>query len=66
MPLHTCAPPVQTEPKAQSLWTCPQCGAVWEAAPERGGIFDFDRNDVVSRARFRGAESPTNLFGDDG
>ncbi|TMK31139.1 MAG: hypothetical protein E6G52_01745 [Actinobacteria bacterium] len=63
MPLHTCAPPVQTEPKAQSLWTCPQCGAVWEAAPERSGIFDFDRGDVVSRAAWIRVEAGSLLAG---
>jgi hypothetical protein len=63
MPLHTCAPPIQTEPKAQSLWTCPQCGAIWEAAPERGGIFDFDRNDVVSRASWIRVEAGSLLAG---
>jgi hypothetical protein len=50
MPLHTCAPPRDREPKAQALWVCPACGATWEAAPEDGGIFDFERSDVVTRA----------------
>jgi hypothetical protein len=50
MPLHTCAPPRDPELRAQTLWTCPTCGAVWEWAPEDGGIFDFERGDVVSRA----------------
>ena len=63
MPLHTCAPPIDTEPKAQSMWTCPECGAVWEAAPERGGIFDFDRTDVVSRAAWLRVEGGSLLAG---
>ena len=63
MPLHTCAPPVDSEPKAQSMWTRPECGAVWEAAPERGGIFDFDRNDVVSRAAWIRVEGGSLLAG---
>jgi hypothetical protein len=54
---------MDTEPKAQSLWTCPECGAVWEAAPERGGIFDFDRNDVVSRAAWLRVEGGSLLAG---
>ena len=50
MLLHTCAPPRDEETEAQTLWVCPQCGAVWEAAPDEGGIFDFDRNDIITRA----------------
>jgi hypothetical protein len=47
--LHTCAPPKDQATKAQTLWVCPRCGATWEAAPDPG-IFDFERNDVVTRA----------------
>ncbi|HEX9124055.1 MAG TPA: hypothetical protein VF984_12005 [Actinomycetota bacterium] len=50
--MHTCAPPKDADPRAQTLWVCPQCGSVWEAVPERGGIFDFERGDVVSRAEW--------------
>jgi hypothetical protein len=48
--MHTCAPPRDAETKPQTLWSCPQCGAIWEAAPDGPGIFDFERNDVVTRA----------------
>jgi hypothetical protein len=47
---HTCAPPKDAETKPQTLWTCPQCGAIWEAAPDGPGIFDFERNEAVTRA----------------
>jgi hypothetical protein len=30
---------------------CPDCGAVWEAAPDPG-IFDFDRDEAVTRAEW--------------
>jgi hypothetical protein len=45
------------------MWTCPECGAVWEAAPERGGIFDFDRGDVVSRAAWLRVDAGSLLAG---
>lgn len=51
MEFHTCAPPKGGQPKAQALWVCPECGAVWEAAP-REGIFDFDRNQAITRAEW--------------
>jgi hypothetical protein len=63
MPLHTCAPPMHTEPQAQSLWSCPECSALWEAAPAGGEIFDFDRNDVVSRAAWIRVEGGSLLAG---
>jgi len=63
MPVHTCRPPRDAEPKAQSLWLCPECGSVWEAAPEDTGIFDFDRNDVVTRAEWILIEGPSTLAG---
>jgi hypothetical protein len=63
MPLHTCAPPMDTEPPAHSLWTCPECGALWEAAPARGEILNFDRNDVVSRAAWIRVEEGSLLVG---
>jgi hypothetical protein len=63
MPLHTCAPPRDAEPKPQTLWTCPACEAVWEAAPEEGGIFDFDRSDVVSRAAWIRVDGGSLLAG---
>lgn len=58
MPLHTCAPPKEATPRAQSLWVCPRCGSTWEAVPERDGIFDFDRDDVISRAEWILLEGP--------
>lgn len=63
MPVHTCRPPVDGEPKAQSLWVCPECGSVWEAAPEGRGIFDFDRNQAVTRAEWIRIEGPSALAG---
>lgn len=47
--MHTCAPP-KDETKPQTIWTCPACGAIWEAAPDGPGIFDFERNEAVTRA----------------
>jgi hypothetical protein len=63
MPIHTCAPPTAEAPKARTLWVCPDCGSVWEAAPEDGGIFDFDRNDVVTRAEWLRVEAGALLAG---
>jgi hypothetical protein len=60
---HTCAPPRDEHPKAQTLWTCPGCGAVWEAAPATGGIFDFDRSEVVTRAEWIRLEGSALLAG---
>lgn len=48
--MHTCAPPRRSDTKPQTLWACPRCGAIWEAAPEGPGIFDFERNEAVTRA----------------
>ena len=62
MPLHTCAPPRGTEPRTMSLWICPECGATWEAVPS-SGVFDFDRNEAVTRAELILIESPTLLAG---
>lgn len=50
MLLHTCSPPRDARPRAQSLWLCPECGSIWEKAPEDGGLFDFDRSRAVTRA----------------
>ncbi|HZD80682.1 MAG TPA: hypothetical protein VE646_11675 [Actinomycetota bacterium] len=50
--MHSCAPPKDADPRAQTLWVCAGCGSVWEAAPEQGGIFDFERDDVVARAEW--------------
>ncbi len=47
--LHTCAPPKDGTPKPSSLWVCPDCGSIWEAAPDTG-IFDFDRSEAITRA----------------
>jgi len=59
--MHTCAPP-KDETKPQTIWTCPACGAIWEAAPDGPGIFDFERNAAVTRAVWlrieAGAEVP--------
>ena len=62
MPVHTCLPPRDAEPKAQTLWVCPECSSVWEAAPEPG-IFDFDRDEAVTRAEWIRIEGPTALAG---
>jgi hypothetical protein len=63
-PMHTCAPPRDEHPRSQTLWTCPDCGSVWEAVPSEGGIFDFDRNEVVSRAEWIRLETgPAALAG---
>jgi hypothetical protein len=48
--IHTCAPPRDSEIQPQSLWSCPRCGAIWEAAPDGPGIFDFERSEAVTRA----------------
>lgn len=48
--IHSCAPPRDAETKPQTLWSCMKCGAIWEAAPDGPGIFDFERNEAVTRA----------------
>ena len=48
--VHTCAPPRNADPLPQTLWTCSICGVIWEAAPDGPGIFDFERNEAVTRA----------------
>jgi hypothetical protein len=60
MPLHTCAPPRDRESGIMSLWVCSACGATWEAVPW-AGIFDFDRDDVVTRAEWILVEGPTQV-----
>jgi hypothetical protein len=45
-----------------SLWVCPGCGATWEAVPW-AGIFDFDVNDVVTRAEWILVERPAEMAG---
>lgn len=60
--LHTCAPPRDEHPKAHADWICPVCGAMWEAAAGVG-IFDFDRNEAVTRAEWLLVEGPTILAG---
>jgi hypothetical protein len=45
-----------------SLWVCPDCGATWEAVPS-SGVFDFDRDEAVTRAEWILVESPTLLAG---
>ena len=62
MPLHTCAPPREAEHKTMSLWVCPECGSTWEGVPW-SGVFDFDRNEVVTRAEWILVEGPTQLAG---
>jgi hypothetical protein len=61
--IHTCAPPRETDVKPQSLWTCPRCGAIWEAAPDGPGIFDFERNEVVTRAIWLLVDAGDLVFG---
>jgi len=60
MPLHTCAPPRGREPKTMSLWICPACEATWEAVP-RNGVFDFDRDEAVTRAGWILVEAPMQM-----
>jgi hypothetical protein len=43
-----------------SLWVCSACGATWEAVPW-AGIFDFDRDDVITRAEWILVEGPTQV-----
>lgn len=61
--VHTCAPPRDETTKAQTLWVCPRCGSTWEAAPDGPGIFDFERDDVVTRAVWILVEGPSLLAG---
>jgi len=60
---HTCAPPRDEHPRAQTLWVCPECGALWEAVPAEGGIFDFERNEIVTRAEWIRLEEGAALAG---
>ena len=63
MPLHTCAPPRgDHSPRTMSLWVCSECGATWESVPW-AGIFDFDVNDVVTRAEWILVEGPAQMAG---
>ena len=62
MPLHTCAPPRGAEHKTMSLWVCPECGSTWEGV-SWSGVFDFDRNEAVTRAEWILVEGPTQLAG---
>ncbi len=62
MGLHTCAPPRDEHPKAQALWVCPVCGSTWEAAADRG-IFDFERDEAITRAEWLLIEGPASLAG---
>lgn len=57
MPLHTCAPPRVGERRTMALWACPECGATWEAVP-RAGVFDFDRDEAVTRAEWILVDAP--------
>jgi hypothetical protein len=45
-----------------SLWVCPECGATWEAVA-RGGVFDFDRDQAVTRAEWILVEGPAQMAG---
>ncbi|HJS27102.1 MAG TPA: hypothetical protein VJ913_08265 [Actinomycetota bacterium] len=62
MPVHTCAPPKDADPEGQTLWICPSCGSTWEAASDVG-IFDFDRNEAITRAEWVLIEGPDYLAG---
>ncbi len=61
--VHSCAPPREPDPKARALWVCPACGSVWEAAPEGPGIFDFERDEAVTRSVWIRIEGPALLAG---
>lgn len=54
---HTCSLPA-AEPRGQSLFACPSCGAVWEAAIENG-VFDFDLQSAQVQRRWLLVESAT-------
>jgi hypothetical protein len=45
------------------MWVCPVCGSVWEAAPDGPGIFDFERDEAVTRAVWILIEGPALLAG---
>jgi hypothetical protein len=45
-----------------SLWVCADCGATWEAVPWRG-VFDFDRNEAITRAEWIQVEGPAQMAG---
>ncbi len=65
MSLHSCAPPRDECPKDQTLWVCPGCGATWEAAAD-AGIFDFERDEAITRAEWiliEGRDTSTALAG---
>lgn len=62
MPLHTCTPPRDREPKTMSLWVCSECGATWEAVPW-SDVFDFDVNEAVTRAEWILVEGPAQMVG---
>lgn len=59
--VHTCAPPKGGAVRPQSLWTCATCGSLWEAAPDGPGIFDFERDEAVTRAIWILVEGPAIL-----
>ena len=61
MPLHTCAPPREAEHKTMSLWVCPVRFDLGGGPVER--VFDFDRNEAVTRAEWILVEGPTQLAG---
>jgi hypothetical protein len=61
--IHTCAPPRNVETRPQTLWSCPRCGAIWEAAPDGPGLFDFERNEAVTRANWILVEAGDARFG---
>ncbi len=61
--VHTCAPPRGEGAKPQSMWVCAVCGSVWEAAPDGPGIFDFERDEAVTRAVWILVEGPALLAG---
>ena len=62
MPLHTCAPPVDPQPRTMSLWVCAGCGATWEGVPWND-VFDFDRSEAVTRAEWIMVEGPAQMAG---
>jgi len=45
------------------MWVCAVCGSTWEAAPDDPGIFDFERDEAVTRAVWILVEGPTLLAG---
>ena len=56
---HPCRPPESRQPHSASPWTCPDCGAVWDASPHVdpdhppiGTAYDFEREEAFTPSRW--------------